>query len=92
MKQECEMSDTELLPCPFCGAEAKKMLHNEDMWKFLHSETCYFHKTDHFHRPHIVDLETVDTWNARVSPELPELNCDRCQIRQDAKQASEVSF
>ena len=83
------MSDLSLLPCPFCGAEAEKMRHEEDMWRFLHLETCYFHETDHFHRPHIVDSETVNTWNARTSPEMI---CDRCSIRQDANPATEVEF
>lgn len=62
------MSDPELRPCPFCGANAKKLRHSEGLWRVWHEDSCYFKQVDFGRSFHILDAETVVSWNARVAP------------------------
>jgi hypothetical protein len=76
--------DLKVAPCPFCGVEAQKLQHSEGLWKFSHVESCYFAQVDFGRSFHILDVDQVASWNARVAPEFI---CDRCYLRQDAKPA-----
>jgi len=83
------MDDVKVALCPFCGANAKKLRHSEGLWRVWHEDSCYFKQVDFGRSFHILDAETVVSWNARVTPELV---CDRCSIRQDAKPTTEAGF
>jgi hypothetical protein len=64
------MNGVPLAPCPFCGETPRKLQHSEGLWRVWHQDFCYFKQVDFGRSFHILDDETVVSWNARVAPEL----------------------
>ena len=82
------MSDPKLLPGPFCGGNAGLYFQLDDLddWVVM-CDVCGARSCQEGIR---YDRElAVADWNARVAPELV---CDRCHIRQDAKPTTEAGF
>ncbi len=61
----------DLLPCPFCGSEAKyKVFENilRESVNFTHCDECHIRTGDCFNL-----CESIDVWNTRTNPIL-----DKC--------------
>ena len=82
------MSDLELRPCPFCGGSARLYFQLDDLGDWVVTcDGCGARSCPEGIR---YDRElAIADWNARVTPELV---CDRCSIRQDAKPTKEAGF
>ena len=63
--------ENKLLPCPFCGGEAKLDEHCEKYVVFCTSEKCSWHDTE---------AEAIEAWNTRytegveIAPSMYENN------------------
>ena len=82
------MSDLKLRPCPFCGGNARPYFQLDDLddWVVM-CDKCGVRSCPEGTR---YDRElAIADWNSRVTPELI---CDRCHMRQDAKPTTEVGF
>ena len=89
-KREAETQMTEkLLPCPFCGGEAKITARDVepqgDPWYGENVQTfvictncgaCLF--DDYFHEGFADEHEAVAAWNRRAQPENKPLTCRHC--------------
>lgn len=64
------MSDENVLPCPFCGSDAKllHLVYDEEMvWGVF----CVRDLTSEYHHGHFVDnyatgKEAIDAWNGKL--------------------------
>jgi hypothetical protein len=66
---EASVQSVVLLPCPFCGAAAGKLKHN-DLYRIQHSKTCWFSGKDFSQRASLIEPDEVDQWNNRVHNEF----------------------
>ena len=71
-KRSWEMSDKKLLPCPFCGSEAKLEAEPIGKGKFIYSVSCSNEECVTMRSYRITEETAIDDWNNRKTFKLIE--------------------
>lgn len=73
------MSNTKLLPCPFCGGEARPWQNSENLYWIIQCTKCVATAGDH------VDVAgAAKAWNTRHKPSEPAAASSRASDKGEA--------